>query len=59
MANSPRSAIIDRSIYEDAFIFARALRELGNLNERDYLAYRRLFDLVVDALPPPALLIYL
>ena len=59
LAESPRSAIIDRSIYEDAFIFARALRELGNLNERDYLAYRRLFDLVVDALPPPALLIYL
>ncbi len=59
LADSPRSAIIDRSIYEDAFIFARALRELGNLNERDYLAYRRLFDLVVDALPPPALLIYL
>ncbi|MGH2592338.1 MAG: deoxynucleoside kinase [Anaerolineae bacterium] len=58
LANASRSAIVDRSIYEDAFIFARALHELGNLNERDYLAYRRLYDLVVDALPPPALLIY-
>jgi deoxyadenosine/deoxycytidine kinase len=59
LAAGPRSAIIDRSIYEDAFIFARALHELGNLNERDYLAYRRLFDLVVESLSAPALLIYL
>jgi len=59
LASNPRSAIIDRSIYEDAFIFARALHELGNLSERDYLAYRRLYDLVVEALPVPSLLIYL
>ncbi len=59
LAAGPRSAIIDRSIYEDAFIFARALHEMGNLSERDYLAYRHLFDLVVDSLPTPALLIYL
>ena len=59
MAGDPRSAIIDRSIYEDAYIFARALYHLGNLNERDYLSYRQLFDLVVKNLPPPSLLIYL
>lgn len=59
MAAGPRDAIIDRSIYEDAHIFARALHEMGNLNERDYLAYRRLYDLIIDALPRPALLIYL
>jgi deoxyadenosine/deoxycytidine kinase len=59
LALGARSSIIDRSIYEDAFIFARALHEMGNLNERDYLAYRRLFDLMVEALPAPALLIYL
>lgn len=58
-ARDARSAILDRSIYEDAHIFARALHHLGNLNERDYLAYRRLFDLVVDGLPRPDLLIYL
>ncbi len=58
-AQDPRSAILDRSIYEDAHIFARALHHLGNLNERDYLAYRRLFDLVVNGLPAPDLLIYL
>jgi len=55
----PRSAIIDRSIYEDAYIFARALHHLGNLNETDYLSYRNVFDLVVRSLPAPALLVYL
>jgi deoxyadenosine/deoxycytidine kinase len=59
MAADPRSAIIDRSIYEDAYIFARALHEMGNLNERDFHSYRQLFDLVVKTLPQPALLIYL
>jgi len=59
LARDPQSAISDRSIYEDAFIFARALHHLGNLRERDYLAYRRLFDLVVGNLPAPDLLIYL
>ena len=55
----PESVILDRSIYEDAYIFARALHHMGNLSERDYLAYRRLFDLVVCNLPAPDLLIYL
>jgi deoxyadenosine/deoxycytidine kinase len=58
-ARDPRSAILDRSIQEDAFIFARALHYMGNLAERDYLAYRKLFNLVVDALPAPNLLVYL
>jgi len=55
----PQSAIADRSIYEDAYIFARALHHLGNLSERDYLSYRRLFELVTNSLPAPDLLIYL
>ncbi len=59
IARSPQSAILDRSIYEDAHIFARALHHMGNLNERDYQAYRRVFDLVVASLPAPDLLIYL
>ena len=59
LAKDRQSAIIDRSIYEDAFIFARALNEMGNMTERDYLSYRRLFDVVVGELPPPDLLIYL
>jgi len=59
MAADPRSAIIDRSIYEDAYIFARALNVMGNLNERDYQAYRQVFDMIVHGLPAPSLLIYL
>ncbi|MGQ9585128.1 MAG: deoxynucleoside kinase [Anaerolineae bacterium] len=59
LARGPESAIADRSIYEDAYIFARALHHLGNLTERDYHAYRRVFDLVVAGLPRPDLLLYL
>jgi deoxyadenosine/deoxycytidine kinase len=59
LASGPQSAILDRSIYEDAYIFARALHHMGNLNERDYLNYRTVFDMIVGRLPPPDLLIYL
>lgn len=59
MWNDPRSAIIDRSIYEDAYIFSRALHHMGNLTELDYQSYRRVFDLLVSYLPAPSLLIYL
>ncbi len=59
LAREKQSAILDRSIYEDAHIFVRALHHLGNLTERDYDAYQRLFDVVVNGLPTPNLLIYL
>jgi deoxyadenosine/deoxycytidine kinase len=59
LAHCPESAIADRSIYEDAYIFARALHHMGNLSERDYEAYRRVFDQVVAGLPRPDLLLYL
>lgn len=59
LAEDERSAIADRSIYEDAKIFARALHHQGSLEERDYMAYRRVFNLVVNNLPEPDLLIYL
>jgi len=59
LAHDPQSAIVDRSIYEDAYIFARALHHLGNLSERDYWSYRTVFDLVVSGLPKPDLLLYL
>jgi len=58
-AQDSRSAILDRSIYEDFYIFARALHTMGNVAERDYMAYKRLFDLVVKSLPRPNLLIFL
>ncbi|HSR31739.1 MAG TPA: deoxynucleoside kinase [Anaerolineae bacterium] len=59
LARCSESAIADRSIYEDAHIFARALYHLGNLSERDYQAFRQVFELVVDSLPHPDLLLYL
>lgn len=59
LAREPRSAVGDRSIYEDAHIFARALRHLGNFSERDYEAYRSVYELIAAGLPRPDLLIYL
>lgn len=59
MARHPRSAIIDRSIYEDAYIFCRALNHMGNLNDLDYKTYLNVFDLLVPTLPLPSMLIYL
>lgn len=59
LAGSAQSAIVDRSIYEDAHIFARVLHHMNNLSERDYLAYRNVFELIVANLPRPDLLIYL
>jgi deoxyadenosine/deoxycytidine kinase len=59
LAQQARSAIVDRSIYEDAEIFSRASLSLRNISERDYTAYRRVYDLVVSRLPAPDLLIYL
>jgi len=58
-AQAVSSAIIDRSIYEDAEIFAKAALELGSVTERDYRTYRQVFDLVVGTLPKPDLLIFL
>ncbi len=59
LATGPGSTIADRSIYEDAHIFARALHHMGNLSERDYYAYRRVFRLITEQLPRPDLLLYL
>ena len=59
LARSPDSAIIDRSIYEDAEIFARTSLDLGNIAPRDYQAYRSVYELVIASLPVPDLLLYL
>ena len=54
-----KSVIQDRSIYEDAEIFARNLYKLGKMNKRDYENYRKLFKEMTYFLKPPDLLIYL
>ncbi|MBK8550144.1 MAG: deoxynucleoside kinase [Ignavibacteria bacterium] len=57
--NKKKSVIQDRSIYEDAEIFARNLYKLGKMKKRDYDNYRKLFKEMSHFLQPPDLLIYL
>jgi deoxyadenosine/deoxycytidine kinase len=54
-----KSIIQDRSIYEDAEIFAANLFAIGKMEERDYNNYRELFAAMTSYLQPPDLLIYL
>jgi len=53
------SVIQDRSVYEDAEIFAYNLFLQDAINERDYNTYRELYQVLVEFLPPPDLVIYL
>ena len=55
----PGSVVQDRSVYEDAEIFARVLYEQGHIVERDYRTYRELYEVLVLFLPPPDLVVYL
>jgi deoxyadenosine/deoxycytidine kinase len=59
LAQHLNSVIQDRSVYEDAEIFARNLYQQGNINERDYWTYREMYETAVQFLPPPDLVIYL
>jgi deoxyadenosine/deoxycytidine kinase len=49
----------DRSIYEDAEIFAENLYRQGLMVERDYRTYRELYEAILPLLPPPDLIVYL
>lgn len=53
------SVIQDRSVYEDAEIFAHNLYLQDAISERDYSTYRELYQVLVEFLPPPDLVIYL
>lgn len=53
------SIVQDRSIYEDAEIFARNLHEMGLMSMRDYENYTELFSIMTSYLTPPTLLVYL
>lgn len=55
----PGTVIQDRSVYEDAEIFARNLHLQGHMTERDWLSYWDLYQTVITILPPPDLVIYL
>ena len=53
------SVVQDRTVYEDAEIFARNLYGQGSINERDYQTYCELYEVVTTVLPPPDLIVYL
>jgi deoxyadenosine/deoxycytidine kinase len=53
------SVIQDRSVYEDAEVFALNLYRQGLIEERDYQSYRDLYKVLTEFLPPPDLMIYL
>lgn len=55
----PGSVVQDRSVYEDAEIFARALFEQGHILHRDYRTYRELYEVLTQFLPPPDLVVFL
>lgn len=53
------TVIQDRTIYEDAYIFAPNLHAMGLMSTRDFENYKQLFDAIGDQIETPDLLIYL
>lgn len=59
LRDSKKTIIQDRTIYEDAYIFAKSLYKQGYFQERDYQNYLMLFESMIKFVHPPDLLIYL
>jgi len=59
LLDHPTSAIQDRSVYEDAEVFAQNLFLRGLFDARDYKSYRELYLVLAEFLPPPDLVIFL
>ena len=55
----PQTVVQDRSVYEDAEIFAKNLYRQGYISERDWTTYRELYQVLTELLPPPDLVVYL
>jgi deoxyadenosine/deoxycytidine kinase len=51
--------VLDRSIYEDAEIFATALHNMRKFTGRDWDTYWKFYQIILDAIRPPDLMIYL
>lgn len=56
---SPKPVIQDRTIYEDAYIFAPNLHSMGLMSTRDFETYFSLFKIMISLVSPPDLIIYL
>lgn len=59
MKSSGKNTIQDRTIYEDAHIFAPNLHAMGLMSNRDFDNYKQLFELMENLVGAPDLLIYL
>lgn len=59
MKNTGLDFVQDRTLYEDAYIFAPNLQAMGLMNTRDYENYISVFELLESFMEPPDLLIYL
>jgi len=59
LALYPGSVLQDRTVYEDAEVFARNLYLQGFIQQRDYDTYNELYQVLCESLPAPDLLIYL
>jgi deoxyadenosine/deoxycytidine kinase len=59
LLDHPSSVIQDRSVYEDALVFAQNLYLRGLMSLRDYSTYQELYQVLVEFLPPPDLVVYL
>ena len=59
LSDGSDNVIQDRTIYEDARIFAPNLHAMGLMNTRDFETYKSLFELMESFITPPDLLIYL
>jgi deoxyadenosine/deoxycytidine kinase len=59
LVTHPGSVIQDRSVYEDAEIFAHNLYQQRQISDRDYETYQELYQVLVEFLPPPDLVIYI
>jgi deoxyadenosine/deoxycytidine kinase len=59
IVNFPGTVVQDRSVYEDAEIFARNLHQRGNMSNRDYKVYRELYEEFIQSIPRPDLILYL
>jgi deoxyadenosine/deoxycytidine kinase len=59
LLQTQNSIIQDRSVYEDAEIFARNLFQQGNMGQRDWDCYYELYQTMATLLKPPHLVIYL
>jgi hypothetical protein len=55
----PRPVVQDRSFYEDAEVFARALHRQGAMSDQDWDTYRGLYRTLTSLLAPPDLVVYL